>query len=54
MHTTLTALLAFAETGKGDIYHGTHFFFTQGSSWALTVGRSDFSLQENKREMTVR
>ena len=27
---------------------------TQGSSWGLTVGRSDFSLQENKGEVTVR
>ena len=26
----------------------------QGSSWALTVGGSDFSLQENKGEVTVR
>ena len=26
----------------------------QGSSWGLTVGRSYFSLQENKGEVTVR
>ena len=25
----------------------------QGSSWALTVGRSDFSIQENQGEVTV-
>ena len=26
----------------------------QGSSWALSVARSDFSLPENKGEVTVR
>ena len=32
----------------------TENIYGQGSSWALTLGSSDFSLQENKGEVTVR
>ena len=40
--------------GKGYRAHEVYSVEWQGSSWALTVWRSDFSLQENLGEVTVK
>ena len=50
--TSLSSNLAFSDKLSDEGKQKSSLY--QGSSWALTVGRSDFSLQENLGEVTVR